>query len=174
MSPHRARYRVHEGRTRIEIRVKNSKQLFDARDPAPFRERDLDDEFVEYIISCAEEFSMGTPLEIMLHVSEKEMPDAEIKEAIKEYFEYEAELKRKQLSKTFKTAQLFLVIGLLTLFACLGIASLMTSFLREGLIICGWVAMWKPIELVFFDWWPHWERVKLFRKLAKTPIRFAA
>jgi hypothetical protein len=24
----------------------------------------------------------------------------------------------------------------------------------EGLIIGGWVAMWRPIEILLYDWWP--------------------
>jgi hypothetical protein len=25
---------------------------------------------------------------------------------------------------------------------------------REGLLIGGWVAMWRPIEVFLYDWWP--------------------
>jgi len=46
-----ARYRVEDGRSWIDIRVAQSRQLFDGRDPAPFRERDLDDDAVEYLVA---------------------------------------------------------------------------------------------------------------------------
>ena len=52
------RYKHAEGKRWIEVRVKSSQQLFDARDPAPFRERDLDDDFVEYILSSVREFAI--------------------------------------------------------------------------------------------------------------------
>jgi len=26
--------------------------------------------------------------------------------------------------------------------------------LGEGLVIGGWVAMWRPIEILLYDWWP--------------------
>ena len=48
-SSSRKRYRTSGDKSLIEVRVKNAQQLFDVRDPAPFRERDLDDDFVEYI-----------------------------------------------------------------------------------------------------------------------------
>ena len=28
------------------------------------------------------------------------------------------------------------------------------DILREGLVITGWVAMWRPIEVLLYDWWP--------------------
>jgi hypothetical protein len=35
-------YRVEDGKVCIDIRVRTARQLFDLRDPAPFRERDWD------------------------------------------------------------------------------------------------------------------------------------
>ncbi len=26
--------------------------------------------------------------------------------------------------------------------------------IREGLLIGGWVAMWRPLEVCQYDWWP--------------------
>ncbi len=68
------RYKTSEGKKWIEVRVKSSQQLFDVRDPAPFRERDLDDDFTEYIFASAREFSISTPLKIVIHIEETETP----------------------------------------------------------------------------------------------------
>lgn len=38
------RYRMEGGQTCIDIKLRNADQLFDGRDPAPFRDRDLDDD----------------------------------------------------------------------------------------------------------------------------------
>ena len=35
------RYKIDDGNIVIEVAIKNSRQLFNERDPAPFRERDL-------------------------------------------------------------------------------------------------------------------------------------
>lgn len=175
------RYRREGGRTHIDIRVRTTGQLFDARDPAPFRERDLDDELVEYLVSSANELSLKTPLTLTIHIGQEatpSLPPQEIKQAFATFFEYEAELKRMQLRRLFRTGQVFFVIGIFSLFAFLGLAGLtrrleseqLRDLLREGLVICGWVAMWRPLELVLYDWWPLGERMRLFRKLAKTPV----
>jgi hypothetical protein len=43
-------------------------------------------------------------------------------------------------------------------------------FLTEGLIILGWVANWRPIEIFLYDWWPLTQRRKLFEQLAAAPV----
>ena len=42
---------------------------------------------------------------------------------------------------------------------------------RESLIIAGWVAMWRPLEIFLYDWWPIRRQVKLYRRLSEMPVR---
>lgn len=180
------RYKHVEGKRWIEVRIKSSQQLFDARDPAPFRERDLDDDFVEYIVSSVKEFSISTPLKIVIYVEEneiKDLPKDSIREAIRSYFSYKIDLQRGDLKTFIKRAQLFLLIGFLVLSSCIGIAQSLKipsppgaiGILREGIVIFGWVSIWKPIELILFDWYPLFEKIRLYKKLLamEIDIRFA-
>lgn len=175
----RDRYRSVDGKPCIEVRVKSALQLFDAKDPSPFIERDLDDDFAEYIITSAQDFSSNVHLKILIYISEKpstELSRDSILQAIREYFIYQQDLKRKQLSKIFKTGQFFLIVGLIFLIACLTIAQLgskipnenFSHFVKEGFTIFGWVSMWKPLELILFDWWPLYDRIKLFGRLLQA------
>lgn len=175
------RYKHAEGKRWIEIRVKSSQQLFDARDPAPFRERDLDDDFVEYILSSVREFAISSPLKIVIYIEENEtqdLPKASISEAIHSYFAYKIDLQRGDLKTFMKQAQFFLLIGLIVLGLCIGIAqSLMIpnppgplGILREGIVIFGWVSVWKPIELILFDWYPLFEKLRFYKKILETEI----
>jgi len=180
------RYKHAEGKRWIEVRIKNSQQLFDARDPAPFRDRDLDDDFVEYILSSVRELPTTSQLKIVIYVEEnetKELPKDSIREAIRSYFSYKIDLQRGDLKTFMKRAQMFLFIGLLVLGSCIGVAQSLTiptppgplGILREGIVIFGWVSVWKPIELILFDWYPLFEKLRLYKKLLKTDIdiRFA-
>ena len=47
---------------RIELHVAELKQLFNAMDPSPFRERDLDPKAEEVIVEWAKEASRSAPL----------------------------------------------------------------------------------------------------------------
>ena len=175
------RYKHAEGKRWIEVRVKNSQQLFDARDPAPFRDRDLDDDFVEYIYSSAREFALSSPLKIVIYIEENEsknLPKDSIKEAIRSFFAYQIELQRGGLKNFIKQAQLFFLIGIAILVTCIGVAQRLsvpnppglTGILREGIVIFGWVSIWKPIELILFDWYPLYEKLRFFKKLLETEI----
>ncbi|MGE0633418.1 MAG: hypothetical protein AB7O96_13485 [Pseudobdellovibrionaceae bacterium] len=179
------RYKHSEGKRWIEVRVKSSQQLFDARDPAPFRERDLDDDFVEYILSSVREFALSSSLKIVIYVEEietKDLPKDSIREAIRGYFAYQIDLQRGDLKTFMKRAQLFLLIGLLVLVSCIGVAQSLVipippgpiGILREGIVIFGWVSIWKPIELILFDWYPLLEKLRFYKKLLgmEIDIRF--
>jgi hypothetical protein len=41
---------------------------------------------------------------------------------------------------------------------------------REGLVIAGWVAMWRPMEIYLYEWWPLRRRGKVFEKLSNMPV----
>lgn len=181
------RYKHSEGKRWIEVRVKNSQQLFDVRDPAPFRERDLDDDFAEYIFASAREFSISTPLKIVIYIQEPEsqgLSKESIREAIHSYLAYQIDLRQWDLKTFIKRAQLFLFIGFVILILCLSLAQSLNvpsppgiiGVLHEGLVIFGWVSIWKPIELILFDWYPLYEKIRFYRKLLSTEIdiRFGA
>ena len=42
---------------------------------------------------------------------------------------------------------------------------------REGLIICGWVAMWRPIQIFLYDWWPILGERRLYDRLCRMPVQ---
>ena len=119
------RYRLSEGKRWIEVRVKTAQQLFDSLDPAPFYDRDLDDDFVEYIISAAKECPHGTPLKFVIYIEEREkieLPLNSIQDAIHTFLSYQADRQNGDLKSFMKKAQVFFLIGLSILAICLAIA----------------------------------------------------
>lgn len=176
------RYRLSEGRRWIEVRVKTAAQLFDSRDPAPFRDRDLDDDFVEYIISAARECPRATPLKFVIHIEEEEkieLPRDAIRDAIHTFLVYQVDRQSGDLKSFMKRAEVFLVIGLSVLALCVAIAQHIPKFeppgafgiLREGVVIFGWVSIWKPLELILYDWYPLYEKLRFHRKLLASEIQ---
>lgn len=170
-----------DGNKIIEIFVKNPMQLFESRDPAPYRERDLDEDLAKYIISSAQEFSQATPFRLKVLISDGTLAGAEcesIATSIHTYFMYEAELAASQLRKTFRVGRTFLAVGLVALFLCVVASNFVETnlefnfkhFVSEGLLISGWVAMWRPIEVFLYDWWPIREKIRLLTKLSEVGI----
>jgi hypothetical protein len=44
--------------------------------------------------------------------------------------------------------------------------SSISGVVGEGLVIVGWVANWRPIEIFLYEWWPMSRRRRLYERLA--------
>jgi len=69
----------------------------------------------------------------------------------------------------------FLAVSLLlgdTLARLLG-ARRVSEILRESLLIGGWVAMWRPMEVFLYDWWPIRADARLADRLSAMPVRLS-
>jgi hypothetical protein len=179
--PPRSRYRVEDGRSCIDLKVKQSRQLFDTRDPAPFRERDLDEDAVKYLLASAQEIPRRQPLKIVVAISEEPEPRLAsdvIVEAVRGHFNYEREQIRRRLGEHVRRGRMFLTVGLTVLVVFLTLAGLTVSLptgpareiLREGLVITGWVAMWRPLEALIYDWWPLIDERRQIARLLEAPV----
>ncbi|MNL21818.1 hypothetical protein D3C87_1431260 [compost metagenome] len=78
-----------------------------------------------------------------------------------------------------RMARLFFFIGLIALTICLSLANVLkyiqsevikTSF-REGVVIFGWVSLWRPFEVFMFDWYPIYSDARLYKKIFASDIR---
>ena len=49
----------------------------------------------------------------------------------------------------------------------------MTRVLQESLLIGGWVAMWRPLEIFLYDWWPIVGQRRVYELLSRIPVRIA-
>lgn len=167
----------------IAIRIDAVEQLFDMLDPLPFRQRDLDPQAADYIVGWAAEMAnaRGFTLEIHLPDTAASSPEAGLlPAAIAGYFRYRADQATAQLKALFRNGRHALLIGVLVLAACVGASQALAShlgsgplaeFIRESLIILGWVANWRPIQIFLYDWWPIRQRRSLLRRLADADVK---
>jgi hypothetical protein len=166
---------------RIEVFVDKIDQLFNSMDPSPFPEKDLDSDAEEFIVSWAQEFPRRDP--VALVVDANQLPadgDAHhvVEAAVHNYFAYRAKLKRLELRHLLKEGRTSLIIGLIFLGACLFTSQLLlrrgqgtlSIIARESLTIAGWVAMWTPIRIFLYDWWPLLRRGRLYEKLSRMRV----
>lgn len=170
----------------IQLKLESIAQLFSSLDPFPFRDRDLDKDAEEYIFDWARELPRQADLQIVIHLPAAAAANViapDVEAAIQRYFRYRAEVIGSDLKQLFRDGRRALAIGLAMLGLCLVLQSLVARwmaaapaarFLEEGLIILGWVANWKPLEIFLFDWWPLAGRRKLYERLARARIQIEA
>ena len=166
----------------IALRVNEIGQLFQSLDPSPFRERNLDKEADEYILSWARELPKNHPIKIIVHLPEREAQSkaaSELGEAFARYFAYRANILQRELNELFLIGRRSLAVGLTILVACLLLSQIAARYLDEGpfrrlveqsLPILGWVANWRPLEIFLYDWWPLARRRDLYRRLSAATV----
>jgi hypothetical protein len=102
-----------------------------------------------------------------------------LREAVREYFGQRAAAKRRQLRQLFRTGRLSLAIGVVFLAGAVALAQWLGGLIShegyawlasESLIIGGWVALWRPMEIFLYDWWPLRADVRLFERLSAMPV----
>jgi hypothetical protein len=169
----------------IEIHVAELNQLFNAIDPAPFRQRDLDPDAEEFIVGWAREIPADASLALVVHLDRPAgLPEepAILRDAIRAFFAERAQVSRRRLRQLFRRGRTSLVIGMTFLALSLLLSDIVArllgeqrvgEILRESLLIGGWVAMWRPLEVFLYDWWPIRADAVLADRLSAMPVRIS-
>lgn len=172
-------YRREDGAVLIELRLSSLRQLFNTLDPAPFHEKDLDADAEFYIVDAAREFPVDQKMKLVVHVPKSELQGTfDLQDSIHHHFALRRDEWRRQLSQELYMGRITLLIALAFLFACLMARhfvrsldhDMLVNVLGEGLLITGWVAMWRPIDILLYEWWPIRKRVRVAAKLAEIPV----
>lgn len=168
----------------IDVHLGDLRQLFNSMDPSPFHERALDPDAEEFIVSSAKERRSDVVPSLVVFVDRLDHAPDEVSivaQAIRAHFARRADTKRRELRQLLRLGRISLAIGLPILaLSLLGgelIAQAMdprplAGVLRESLVIGGWVAMWRPMEILLYDWWPVRDDQRLLERLSRMEVRF--
>ncbi|WP_440944769.1 hypothetical protein ACSAZL_11355 [Methanosarcina sp. T3] len=176
-----ALYRKREGKLLIELELHSMMQIFNSFDPAPFHEKELDEDAEVYIYNIVGEFPLKKPLEIMIYVPPSEFnqeTERTLKEAIRNHFLYKKVLTEIDLRRLLQRGRRNMTIAVIFLFLCLLLIRLLStlegglliSMFSEGLTIIGWVAMWEPIYVFLYGWWPIVQKRNIYGKILAMDV----
>ncbi len=164
----------------IRLELHDISQLFNSMDPSPFIEKDLDDDAEEFILSWAQEFPPDAHLKLRIYLDQwpPEDPKEMITTAVHNHFAHRAKIARLEFKRLLKQGRTSLFIGLLFLATCLLLSKMLlghevgtwAAVVRESLTIAGWVAMWRPMQIYLYDWWPLQRRSRTFVKLSHMAV----
>ena len=166
----------------IDLHITELSLLFNPMDPSPPREKDLEPKVEEFIVSWARASRRDS--QFALHVSvDRPGEPAQIdtaRDAIHEFFRQRSFSARRRLSQLFRVGRTSLLIGVVFLSVVVILAGLIerslgesriSALMRESMVIGGWVAMWRPLEIFLYDWWPILAERKLFDRLSAMPVK---
>lgn len=179
----RSRYyrRSPDGAVLIELKLNHIEQLFDSFDPAPFFERGLDRAAEAYIVGAVRELPLHLPLTLAVYLPPKQLAEldlAQLKSAIHGYFRYRLEARRADLRSLLRSGQFSLLAGFAVLIGSNALSELILAsgpgafgrFLGEGLSILGWVAMWRPMDILVFEPWPIVRDCRRLERLTEISV----
>jgi len=165
------------------MHLREMSQLFDSLDHSPFREKDLDRNAEEYIVESLKELPSRASCELVIYLDQAaSLPDESkvIEEAIHVHFARRAQVLRRKLRQLIRRGWISLAIGLSFLAMVVLLGQLVRRImgetqwaflLRESLLIGGWVAMWKPLEIFLYDWWPILGERRIQDRLSRIKVR---
>jgi hypothetical protein len=106
---------------------------------------------------------------------------ARVKTALTNYCNAQIRVAVQKKTATWLEGRKALRIGLAFSAVCLALSlgfeelffvdSLFGRFFSEGFIIAGWVALWRPAELLLYDWQPYAREIKRYEEIKAMDIR---
>lgn len=132
-------------------------QLFDNRDPAPFRDRDLDPDLVEYLLDGARDLARVKPLRVRIWLGTP--PSGDVPQAVRAYFQHEVDRTNRRRREQVRAGLIGLTIAIAVVIVLIAVAEAVErrltgtigTALREALVISGWVLMWRPLDVLAYD-----------------------
>ncbi|MDB4984611.1 MAG: hypothetical protein JWM20_790 [Patescibacteria group bacterium] len=165
----------------IHLKVKVLDKIFDALDPEPIAFRKLDPDWVDYLIDEMNDRTGSKPVNLSLEIPSATLVGTsplEVEESIRREFHEHVRMLERRLKEVLRIGRISLAFALcvLIIFTLLSIASerlylgIFQRFFSEGFVIIGWVALWRPVEALLYDWWPIIDERKKIRRLIAGKI----
>lgn len=166
----------------IELTLDKPTQLFHALDPSPIAGRELDEKVEQFIVRSAQD-NPTRHYNLLVYVADEALfrdDSRHLSQAIRTHFAHRRDEEARAIRSLLRQSRQTLAIGIAFLFAC-GAAGILAfrvlpspvgSFVEEGLLIVGWVANWRPLEVFLYDWRPLRLKQKLYDSLSQMEMSF--
>jgi hypothetical protein len=167
----------------IVIPLDTIDQLVERCPPSPFRQRRLREEAEQFLIERVTALPRQAPARLLISLPQHQSCEEQsAADAIHQDFTFRRIEAEKKLRAIRRFGWRSLGVALLFLSAAMLIVQLMKRYLPEGnlvsllttgLTVFAWVALWRPGELLLYEWYPFKRDARLFRKLEESEVRFS-
>jgi len=177
-----SRYESHSSkRLAIDVSVGKIEELFEDFDSAAsYVKKDLDQDFVDYLIESVEEIG-GYDFVVRIHLPGlvQEKHRKRVRKSIKSYFRYLELLERRKLRKVLWRSFLLFSLGMLLLIISMTLKeniehlhSLMKELMIEGLTVAAWVSLWSAFASLIFELTGIITDIRIYRRIASREVVF--
>ncbi len=163
--------------------------FFEAPPLDPFAGDSIDESGIDQLMDTMKARPRGAPRlkRIVLHLPPDEItPDlpGTLRAAITTYCNVQQRLSHQKVRETRLQGRRALFIGFIAWTVCLLLSTLSEQvFSRyslegrlfgEGFLIAGWVSLWRPAELLLYDWWPYSRDAQLYERIKAMDVAVVA
>lgn len=158
-------------------------QLIEPCADSPFLKRRLRADAEEFIVEQATALPPKASVKLLVLLPTGVNPETEsIVEAVHQHFTFRRVEAEKAFGRTLRFGWRSLLIGLVFLSVALGLVGIVKRYLPSGnlstvieigLAVMAWVALWRPGELLLYEWYPFRRDARLFRRLEHADLRIA-
>lgn len=164
----------------IELRLRDIRNFFADPEIDPFDGEAIDESGINQLMDVLRSTRdwKGRPLEVILHVPASDEARTLIPRmgaAMRVYSQRHIQYAERKLREMRFEGGRALLVGCAFLAFCLALAAgiemlldperLVGRLLVESAVIAGWVGLWRPVELLLFDWWPYRKDIAMYRKI---------
>ncbi len=165
----------------IILHLQNLDEVLSASATASYRRRMLNEDIEEFIVEEAASFPRQSKINLTVYLPAADSDSAnKIEMAVQRHFTYHQEKSLKQLKQTHKLGWRNLLIAFLFMSVIISLPELGSQLfpdnslvltIRESLIIFGWIALWRPAELLLYEWYPFKRDAELYGRLAESNVQ---
>ncbi|MBN1397352.1 MAG: hypothetical protein JXA06_04895 [Bacteroidetes bacterium] len=164
----------------IHLNIRSLDEILINLNTPHYRKRCLNEDIEDYIVEQASSFQKRDIIDLKISIpgNSCELRDI-IEKSIRNHFIHLKEKSLIQYKHSLKFGWRSLLIAFLFLGIIISITELevkffpengLTTLIRESLIILGWVAFWRPAELLLYEWYPFKRDARLYDRISKSNI----
>jgi hypothetical protein len=161
----------------VNVHVRDLSQMFNSLDPSPFWDRDLDRSAAAFIEDEFGEKQSAKTWHLHVHAIKGAELAGHLQVAVENYYDRLAASARRELMEHRRMGHVALIFGLAFLLLSMSARELLLGFfgglplaLDEGLIILAWVGLWRPAEMLAYEWIPVRRKRRLYERLAAVHV----
>jgi len=173
------KYEVENNAYLIEVSLDDYDDVYDDWDPSPFKRRDIEDEFNDFIYSSSEDiprlYNLCIALYLLSTAQDVKKENALIS-AYRNFYAYALDKIKRNWEIVRKRTLTYLVLAFIFLgvgyFYNTDAENVLLNVLNEGIFIGGWVFLWEFFTDLFITRRDFQRKYRLYKRLYEAEIRF--
>lgn len=163
------------GPVTLEVQLQRQHGLIAARPPGGAR---LEDGVCEDLTEQVASVPRAAAVRLRVYLAPDGSPTGDVADLIRHHFARLRERAEYRLRRVVHEGRVSLVIGALILLLGLTLSEAVgrlfsggvSTVIQEGLTIVGWVALWRPLDLLLFERWVVRRDIALYRRMERMEI----